>query len=380
MSLFNIAAAAHLAGSVVLALFFLLLARHDPRPYLRAWTAAWIAQVLSLTALLVSNLRGWHASLSLYLFLEAGHGLLIVAAAQNYAKGQGPRRSHAVAVTALAVWSGIAPFLFSGDNALHAAQYAILALAYLSAAAILWPLREPAGMGLRLTTNVLGLLGLVYVQHAAAFARTERAETTLAPYLEVAPFSILLLQMLLGLGMVLAVMEAAQWALATTNQQLREAERRLKALAQTDPLTGCFNRRVFRELVDDVRARSGSEAGVVTLLDMDGLKAINDRHGHTAGDDAIRSMAEAIRSRTRTTDVIVRWGGDEFVVVIPGATSAEGEGRRAQIVAAIIEAGLSVSAGLAVYGPDKDIMAAVQEADEAMYQAKAARRERDAAV
>jgi diguanylate cyclase len=184
--------------------------------------------------------------------------------------------------------------------------------------------------------------------------------------------------MLLGLGMVLAVMEAAQWALATTNEQLREAERRLKALAQTDPLTGCFNRRVFRELVDDVRARSGSEAGVVTLLDMDGLKAINDRHGHSAGDDAIRSMAEAIRSRTRTTDVIVRWGGDEFVVVIPGASSAEGEGRRAQIMAAIIEAGLSASAGLAVYGPDRDIMAAVQEADEAMYQAKAARR--DAAV
>jgi len=378
MSLFNIAAAAHLAGSVVLALFFLLLARHDPRPYLRAWTAAWIAQVLSLAALLVSNLRGWHASLSLYLFLEAGHGLLIVAAAQNYATGQGPRRSHAAAVMALAVWSGIAPFLFSGDNALHAAQHAILALAYLSAAAILWPLREPAGMGLRLTTNVLGLLGLVYVQHAAAFAWTERAEATLVPYLEVAPFSILLLQMLLGLGMVLAVMEAAQWALATTNEQLREAERRLKALAQTDPLTGCFNRRVFRELVDDVRARSGSEAGVVTLLDMDGLKAINDRHGHTAGDDAIRSMAEAIRSRTRTTDVIVRWGGDEFVVVIPGASSAEGEGRRAQIMAAIIEAGLSASAGLAVYGPDRDIMAAVQEADEAMYQAKAARR--DAAV
>jgi diguanylate cyclase (GGDEF)-like protein len=378
MSLFNIAAAAHLAGSVVLALFFLLLARHDPRPYLRAWTAAWIAQVLSLAALLVSNLRGWHASLSLYLFLEAGHGLLIVAAAQNYATGQGPRRSHAAAVMALAVWSGIAPFLFSGDNALHAAQHAILALAYLSAAAILWPLREPAGMGLRLTTNVLGLLGLVYVQHATAFAWTERAEATLVPYLEVAPFSILLLQMLLGLGMVLAVMEAAQWALATTNEQLREAERRLKALAQTDPLTGCFNRRVFRELVDDVRARSGSEAGVVTLLDMDGLKAINDRHGHSAGDDAIRSMAEAIRSRTRTTDVIVRWGGDEFVVVIPGASSAEGEGRRAQIMAAIIEAGLSASAGLAVYGPDRDIMAAVQEADEAMYQAKAARR--DAAV
>ncbi len=374
MSLFDIATAAHLAGSIVLALFFILLARHDPRPYLRAWTAAWLAQVLSLSALLVSNLHDWHASLSLYLFLEAAHGLLIVAAAQNYARAQGFRRSHAAAVALLAVWSGVAPFLFADENALHAAQFAILALCYLAAAAILWPLREPAGMGLRLTTNVLGLLGLLYVQHGTAFWWTVRSDGALTMYLEAAPFTVLLLQMLLGLGMVLAVMEAAQWALATTNEQLLEAERRLKALAETDPLTGCFNRRVFRDLVDDVRAQSGSEAGVVLMLDMDGLKAINDRQGHAAGDDAIRRMAEAVRSRTRTTDVLVRWGGDEFVVVIPGTTAAEGEGRRAQIVAAIVEAGLSASAGLATYGPEKDIMAAVEEADEAMYRAKSARK------
>jgi diguanylate cyclase (GGDEF)-like protein len=374
MPLFEIATAAHLAGSVVLALFFVLLARHDPRPYLRTWTAAWIAQVLALAALLASTLRGWHTSLALFLFLQAVHGVLILAAAQNYARGQMPWLRHAVVLGLLAVGSGAAPWLLRDANALQAAQFAVLAGTYLASAATLWSLREPAGMGLRLTTNVLALLGLLHVAHVGAFAWTARGDAALTAYLEIAPFAILLLQMLLALGMVLAVMETAQWALAATNTQLKEVERRLKVLAETDPLTGCFNRRVFRDLVDDIRANQGVEAGVIVLLDLDGLKILNDRQGHAAGDDAIRNVAHAIRTRTRVTDIVVRWGGDEFVVVIPGATAAEGEGRRAQIVAAIAEANLSASAGLAIYGPEKDVMMAVQEADAAMYQAKAARK------
>src|SRR6185436_16426952 len=110
------------------------------------------------------------------------------------------------------------------------------------------------GMGLRLTINVLALLGLLHCGHAAAFAWTPSDAVGLTAYLAMAPFSIVLLQMLLGLGMVLAVMEATQWALATTNEQLKEAQRRLKVLAETDAMTGCFNRRVFRDLVDDIRA------------------------------------------------------------------------------------------------------------------------------
>jgi diguanylate cyclase (GGDEF)-like protein len=225
-------------------------------------------------------------------------------------------------------------------------------------------------MGLRLTTNVLGLVGLLYALWAGLLLWAVRPEAGSPAYLEAAPFTVLFLQTLLGLGMVLAVMEATQWALATTNEQLKDAERRLKVLAETDPLTGCFNRRVFRDLVDEARAQ-GASGGEVLMIDMDGLKAINDRDGHSAGDDAIRRLADAIKSRTRTTDVLVRWGGDEFVVVLPGASHAEGEGRRAQIAAAVAEAGFQASAGLASYGADRDIMAAVEEADRAMYRAKA---------
>lgn len=373
LPLFPVATTAHLGGSLILALFFVLLARHDPRPYLRLWTAAWVAQVAAVAGLLLFSLLGWRAGLAVYLLLEAGHGVLILAAAQSYRHGSSLGRGHVLLLLPGAAWAVAAPLVSRDHQVALAGELVLLAAAYLAATVILWPMREPEMMGLRITTNVLAILGLVYLLHATVFAWAVGAHAGPLSYLEITPFKVLLLQMLLAFGMVLAVMEATQWALTTTNMQLTEAEARLKVLAETDPLTGCFNRRVFRELVDEVRA-DGASGGVVLLIDMDGLKAINDRQGHAAGDEAIRAVAEAIRSRTRTTDIAVRWGGDEFVVVITGASRAEGEGRRAQIVAAIGEAGLSASAGIASYGPGTDIMDAVQEADATMYQLKAERK------
>jgi diguanylate cyclase (GGDEF)-like protein len=173
--------------------------------------------------------------------------------------------------------------------------------------------------------------------------------------------------------MVLTAMEEAQRALFATNLQLVDAEHRLKTLAETDPLTGCFNRRVFRDLVDALR-KDGAAHGVVVMLDMDGLKAINDAEGHGVGDAAIRAMADAIRSRTRNTDLAVRWGGDEFVVVMPGVSLAEGQARQEQLRQGIAQGGFSASAGAAAYGEGVDIMAAVDQADRAMYASREARR------
>lgn len=373
MSPLELATAAHLAGTVVLALFFVLLERHDPRPYLRDWMAAWIVQGAALAALLVTSRHDWQLGLALYLFLETAHGALLWLAAIGYARGPVARRRRLYAFAVIAAWAAAGPLAFE-TRTLYSAQFTVLAVASFAAALVLWPRRDPGAMGVRLTTWLLVLLGAVYLVDAAVGVWMVRAAGDPHPYVEIAPFNVLLLQTLMAFGMVLAVMEEGQRALHSANDQLVAAEHRLKILAETDPLTGCFNRRVFRDLVDDLRRGNGAQEGTVVMVDMDGLKAINDREGHAAGDAAIRVIADVIRSRTRNTDLAVRWGGDEFLVVLPGLSEAEGTARRDQIAAGIADGGLSASTGVAAYGETVDIMSAVETADAAMYADKARRR------
>jgi diguanylate cyclase (GGDEF)-like protein len=94
---------------------------------------------------------------------------------------------------------------------------------------------------------------------------------------------------------------------------------RLVLLAQSDPLTGLHNARVFQERLEDEwgRARRYGHPLSLLLIDVDGLKAINDRGGHHAGDAALVRVATALRRSARQTDLVARWGGDEFGLLAP---------------------------------------------------------------
>lgn len=96
----------------------------------------------------------------------------------------------------------------------------------------------------------------------------------------------------------------------------------VEELAARDRLTGLYNRRLFEEHLDVAVARSRRTDDPLSLLvvDLDGLKRINDLGGHAAGDDALRALAEALTSSTRATDVCCRLGGDEFAAILPGST------------------------------------------------------------
>src|SRR5204862_6949646 len=94
---------------------------------------------------------------------------------------------------------------------------------------------------------------------------------------------------------------------------------RANALARVDPLTGLGNRRAFEESMATEIARSRRHESPLSLLicDLDQFKKINDAYGHLAGDNCLRQVADALRNELRGADVCFRWGGDEFVVVLP---------------------------------------------------------------
>jgi diguanylate cyclase (GGDEF)-like protein len=159
--------------------------------------------------------------------------------------------------------------------------------------------------------------------------------------------------------------------------RLRRDHRRLEQLATTDPLTGVANRRALDDWLprEVARAsRTGAPLGLV-LLDLDHFKAYNDTHGHTGGDALLRVVAGSWARALRQTDLLARFGGEEFVAVLPGA-DGPGAALTADRLRAAMPPGATCSAGVAAWRPGDDGHALLRRADEALYRAKAAGRDR----
>jgi len=170
----------------------------------------------------------------------------------------------------------------------------------------------------------------------------------------------------------------------------RQADR-LAALSETDALTGLSNARGLLDRLETELARSRRyrEPLALLLVDLDGLKEINDRYGHRAGDEAIRSLAEVIRSQLRETDVGARWGGDEFAILAPRTSKVEAlafaERIRVLIPQHSAQWPLSGSIGVASIDPTTgeelvDSATLMRTADVAMYEAKRGGKNRVATV
>jgi len=176
--------------------------------------------------------------------------------------------------------------------------------------------------------------------------------------------------------------------LATVGFILGRQADRLAALSQTDSLTGLPNRRALTQHVEEELVRSARYATPMSLLliDVDGLKQVNDKHGHPAGDRVIRSVAVAIRQTLRASDFGARWGGDEFAIVAPN-TGAEAARRSAERLVQRLGEGseergprATVSVGIATYDPSRPthetLESLMRAADGALYLAKANGRNR----
>jgi diguanylate cyclase (GGDEF)-like protein len=167
-------------------------------------------------------------------------------------------------------------------------------------------------------------------------------------------------------------------------RELEEANLRLAEASRTDALTGLPNRRGFLEVADHEMKRSirAKQPFSVVMLDLDHFKAVNDRHGHAAGDKVLQIAASHLREVLRSEDLVARWGGEEFILLLPNTNGELGvfvseKARRA--IASLSFEGIpdriTASFGVAMHHSGQTLEATIAAADRALYQAKEAGRD-----
>ncbi len=360
------------AGVLMIAVLCLTLLRTIRRAPLVPWAGAWIALFIALITLLVA-FRVPRFSMALqpiYLFFEYLFAFLVLAGCREYATGRGLERDDITTVAVLLVPTMVLPVVsrwqfkvFYGFHALIYGYLFVMAWRQLQRAE---PSRRSAP-GLRVLKVALLMLAAIYGLYGPVFMLAALGVIAHDPaFLAYSSFYDLLLLTMVGFGMVMV-------ATGEVQSDLEVARDRLAGVAQTDHLTSAFNRYAFHTLLDR------DLSGVAVIADIDNLKSINDRYGHSAGDSAIRAVASAIRSCIRADDLLFRWGGDEFLVLLLGFTEIEARTRlrvvNEQLRTVLLPGAeaavpVSVSMGFATFDSAKSLDGVIRLADTAMYGTK----------
>ena len=196
---------------------------------------------------------------------------------------------------------------------------------------------------------------------------------------------------LVSIAMDISVQKEVQSSFITTQvrliqqtEKLKKAQEELKLLASTDPLTKLFNRRYFLQVSEsilDLDKRNQTDTSII-MLDIDSFKKVNDTYGHKVGDDVLVSLSKLLEELSRKSDIISRWGGEEFIILLPNTTldgaTVIAEKIRAAVQSHVVlledakELKFTVSIGVSCVDNEKDnsIEAASQRADVALYEAK----------
>jgi diguanylate cyclase (GGDEF)-like protein len=374
-------------GVLPLAALSFLLCRSIPRDHLRYFWRAWVWLAVSLFALYFSlRFSGARSALEPLHFLgEYVFAGFVLAGCRNLATGSRMgRRRQWLLVPAAAVAVALA-HSHPDFTARYVPQAAILAvlfgLAFHEVRHV--PAAGRGRIGTPLLQLSLGLLALQFAHYVPVLSWSVWTGNALPlAYSQYTSVFDLILETLLGFGTLIVVMEREHRELEVANEALHAAREKLEAMARVDPLTSSLNRHAFYSMVEGDRT-SGAASGCVAVVDLDALKPINDTFGHAAGDAAIRAVARAVRQVVRADDLVFRWGGDEFLVVLFGVTEEEARRRLDALdpmLAAVPVPGspeplaVTASVGVAAFDTLAGLEKALEAADQKMYRRKLTRR------
>jgi diguanylate cyclase (GGDEF)-like protein len=372
-----------LVSGVLIAGFFVAFGRGFATAEMRQWTLAWLANLAALVVTgidvyVVAATSGIGVALIVGAYLAA-KALFVIAMLDGLRLAidvDRPLWSPRVPVTIVAL-----VFVAGALGVRSVATVSLLAQAMVGVgftAGMVIAARR-VGHPVRWLTIGLALRGLLGILESLAYS----AET--APPLLIIPSAAAFLtrlvavssffdastEWLLALGCVMAATSRARGELQTTNDELRNVQSTLRAMVDVDALTGLANRRALPAILREVQPGGAS----LVFIDLHDFKRVNDARGHQAGDDVLRRFAAALRDSFRPEDAVVRYAGDEFLVVAQGLTRDAMESRIGALRGGLSAAGggrplIQFDAGHAELAPGSLPDDAIGAADAAMFAAK----------
>ncbi len=371
---------AQVASALLIAVFFSVLGRSMRRDELRPWVQAWQANLVALVVTIVfwfarPESRGPLAMLLWgYFFFKTMFVVLLAFGAWRFVRPNAPlRAARAALIVALAAL--VPAFAVGSVGGIGVVESTLVTLVLAAAALLLLKSGVPSGW---LVTGYLVRAALGAVE-ALAYG----SQLVAVPWLPADRVGVVLAthsafdtgaEWMIALGCVLVVYRAIQGELTSANARLLEAKEALQELADHDSLTGLANRRVMPAVL-----RQAFDTGATILFfDLNDFKRVNDSFGHQAGDECLKRFAAALGASFRPTDHVIRYAGDEFVVVAAGVEPPQILDRvdqvRTRLKAEPVRGhAIQFAVGHAYLPVHGDAEAAMRSADEQMYRQKTAR-------
>jgi diguanylate cyclase (GGDEF)-like protein len=372
------------AGIILITLLSVFLRRSLKSATLDYWALAWGSLSVSLFCLLWGfTITGYSQPFYFgYFFFEYLFCFFLIAGCRNYALQAPLTKRFLLWISAGVIVAGALAATGKDINQYFYLHSFALACLFLIAFYILRFVKRSRqkSFGLQVFRAGLLLLTIDFLHYSVIFAlrQTQYAIPVSETYLTYNCLIDLVIDVLLGFGMIIVLMEKVIHEGEKTNRKLQAAHFQLEQLAQTDPLTTAFNRHAFYSFIQKQHEKK-SIRGCVCVLDIDGLKPINDHYGHNAGDLAIRAVASEIRALIRADDLLFRWGGDEFFVIMVGMNRELADLRFATLESSLVDLkfhgveeniSVGISYGIAEFNHFSQMENAIAKADAAMYQQK----------